>query len=95
MTETTPLHGTDLPAPEPVYVNVRYLNQRDDKVYAYMLPPFLNVEKHDVVIVQTRDTLSLARIINFHGAPEYATKYVVQKVDLDKFEEWLQSVVPF
>ena len=76
-------------------INVRYLGQRDERVYAYLVPPFINIEKGDIVVVQARDTVSLAKVINFNGSPEYATKYVVQKVDFDQFNDWMEKVVPF
>lgn len=95
MTEQTPLHGTDLEPKPTVLANVRYLGQQGDRVYAYIVPDFLAVERGDLVVVQVRDTVALARVINLNGSPEYATKYVVQRVELERFDEWLKNATPF
>ena len=73
-------------------INVNYLNQKDNRGYAYLVPDYLVLEKGDLVVVEARDSYSLARVINFNGSLQYATKYVVSKVDVDRLEEFKDGI---
>ncbi len=65
-------------------VLVRYLNSQS-RAYAYLVPPWLEVELHDVVVVEARGNIALAKITSTSPSPHaasYANAYIISKLDL-------------
>lgn len=71
-------------------VLVRYLGS-NSKPYAYLVPSGIEVEREDLVVVEARDTYALAKVTKTGGIhpdqAKWASKYIVQVVDLDAHAE--------
>jgi len=68
-------------------VLVRYMGSKSSKPYAYLVPPWIGeVEKLDKVVVEVRDTISLAEVTSIHPtdhAAKFASAMIISVVDLD------------
>ena len=61
-----------------------------DKVYLYK--SYIDVSIGDIVVVETRDTYSIATVVSIGGDNNKATKYVVSKLDIKTHKEKKEKV---
>lgn len=61
-----------------------------NKVYLYK--SYIDVNVGDIVVVETRDTYSIATVVSVGGDSNKATKYVVSKLDIKAHEEKKEKV---
>lgn len=61
-----------------------------NKVYLYK--SYIDVNVGDIVVVETRDTYSIATVVSIGGDSNKATKYVVSKLDIKTHEEKKEKV---
>ena len=61
-----------------------------NKVYLYK--SYIDVNVGDIVVVETRDTYSIATVVSVGGDSNKATKYVVSKLDIKTHEEKKEKV---
>lgn len=61
-----------------------------DKVYLYK--SYIDVSIGDIVVVETRDTYSIATVVSIGEDNNKATKYVVSKLDIKTHKEKKEKV---
>ncbi len=70
-------------------VLVKFLGGGGSKPYAYLVPPWINVDLYDKVIIEARDTISLGEVVSIHPsstAASYASAMIISVVDLAKHQ---------
>ena len=70
-------------------VLVRYMGSKSSKPYAYLVPPWITkpIEKLDKVVVEVRDTISLAEVTSLkpsEHAASFASAFIISVIDLDQ-----------